>query len=168
MHAVRFAKEWGEAEPLKRHGSKVICSSPFEREKFLGKGNFDFFQMFDVANPQCVHLHPFSDAYWECAARHITHNFDHDVGTCAMGPPSDPNAVVDPELRVYGVPNLRVADASVMPENISGNTYAPCVMIGEVAADMVKRDHGFSHGLRRRRGIAQHILQRLGGGPKKM
>ena len=123
-------------------------------------GNFlTFLQMFDVANPQCLHLHPFSDSYWECAARHITHNFDHDVGTCAMGPPGDPKAVVDPELRVYGVPNLRVADASVMPENISGNTYAPCVMIGEVAADMVKRDYGFSHGLRRSRGIAQHVLR---------
>jgi choline dehydrogenase-like flavoprotein len=100
-----------------------------------------------------------SDSYWDCASRHITHNFDHDVSTCPMGPPDDPNAVVDPELRVYGVPNLRVADASVMPEMISGNTYAPCVMIGEVVADMIKRDHGFTHGIKTA-GVAYSVLNR--------
>ena len=106
--------------------------------------------MFDVANPQCVHLHPFSDAYWECAARHITHNFDHDVGTCAMGPPSDPNAVVDPELRVYGVPNLRVADASIMPTIVSGNTQAPVIMIAEKAADLIRETWAESRDNQRR------------------
>jgi choline dehydrogenase len=61
--------------------------------------------------------------------------YHHQVGTCKMG--VDELAVVDPELRVYGVEGLRVADASVMPFVTSGNTHAPVVMIGERAADLV-------------------------------
>jgi choline dehydrogenase len=61
--------------------------------------------------------------------------YHHQVGTCKMG--VDELAVVDPELRVYGVEGLRVADASVMPQVTSGNTHAPAVMIGEKAADLI-------------------------------
>ena len=49
----------------------------------------------------------------------------------------DPDAVVDPRLRVHGIEGLRVADASVMPVVTSGNTNAPCLMIGERAADFI-------------------------------
>lgn len=59
----------------------------------------------------------------------------HPAGTCKMG--HDRMAVVDPQLRVYGVDGLRVADASVMPAVTSGNTHAPCLMIGEKAVDMI-------------------------------
>ncbi len=59
----------------------------------------------------------------------------HPVGTCKMG--RDALAVVDPQLRVYGVDGLRVADASIMPIITSGNTNAACVMIGEKVADMI-------------------------------
>jgi choline dehydrogenase len=62
----------------------------------------------------------------------------HPVGTCKMGPDSDPTAVVDPALHVYGVEGLRVADASIMPVIPRGNTNAPCIMIGERAADLIR------------------------------
>jgi choline dehydrogenase-like flavoprotein len=64
----------------------------------------------------------------------------HPVGTCRMG--RDAMAVVDPQLRVHGVPRLRVADASVMPALVSGNTNAAAVMIGERCADFLLRVNG--------------------------
>jgi choline dehydrogenase len=65
----------------------------------------------------------------------------HPVGTCKMGPDSDPMAVVDAQLRVKGIAGLRVADASVMPTLIGGNTNAPSIMIGEKAADLIRAAH---------------------------
>jgi choline dehydrogenase len=60
----------------------------------------------------------------------------HPVGTCKMG--VDPLAVVDPQLRVYGVEGLRIADASIMPTIVNGNTNAPAIMIGEKLAEILK------------------------------
>jgi choline dehydrogenase len=64
----------------------------------------------------------------------------HPVGTCKMGPASDPAAVVDTRLRVHGVAGLRIADASVMPTITSGNTNAPTLMIAERAATWLIAD----------------------------
>lgn len=90
--------------------------------------------------PGCKHLKFGSDAYWECHIRHITMTIYHPVGTAKMGPSNDPDAVVDAKLRVYGINNLRVIDASIMPTICSGNTNAPVIMIGEKGADLIKKD----------------------------
>ncbi len=62
----------------------------------------------------------------------------HPAGTCRMGPASDPEAVVDDQLRVHGMEGLRVIDASIMPMMISANLNAAALMIGEKGADLVR------------------------------
>jgi len=73
-------------------------------------------------------------------ARNIANTIYHPTSTCRMG--ADARSVVDPHLRVRGVTGLRVVDASVMPEIISGNTNAPTIMIGERASDLIIQDAG--------------------------
>ena len=71
------------------------------------------------------------------AARHCGSTTYHVNGTCHMAPPSDPHAVVDDQLRVYGVDGLRVIDASIMPSMLSANLNAGTMMIAEKGADLV-------------------------------
>jgi choline dehydrogenase-like flavoprotein len=85
----------------------------------------------------CGKHEPFSDDYIECFLRHWSFTIYHPVGTCKMGPISDPMAVVDAQLRTYGVKNLRVIDASIMPSLVGANTNAPSIMIGEKGAAMI-------------------------------
>jgi choline dehydrogenase len=69
-------------------------------------------------------------------------SYHHQAGSCKMG--LDQMAVVDPQLRVYGVERLRVADASVFPVVQSGNCHSGVLVVGEKCADMIKKDHGLS------------------------
>jgi choline dehydrogenase-like flavoprotein len=79
---------------------------------------------------------PPSDALLENMALHYATTVYHLSCTCRIG------SVVDPSLRVFGVGALRVADASIMPEIVSGNTNAVSIMIGEKAAELIAADHG--------------------------
>jgi choline dehydrogenase-like flavoprotein len=80
------------------------------------------------------------DASLLAAAAGVGNTVFHPVGTCKMGRPSDPMAVVDERLRFIGLHGLRVIDASVIPEITSGNTNAPTMMIAEKGAAMILED----------------------------
>ena len=87
------------------------------------------------ALPMCSEHSWDSNSYWECYVRHASATLYHPVGTCAMG------TVLDQRLRVKGLEGLRVADGSVMPRIVGGNTNAPIIMIGEKAAHMILEDY---------------------------
>lgn len=95
-------------------------------------------RLHDLKIPGCRQFEFASDDYWRCAIKHLPSMMNHEVGTVKMGPQTDASAVVDPQLRVYGVQRLRVADASIMPTIPSGHVNAGIYMIGEKAADMIK------------------------------
>jgi choline dehydrogenase len=90
-----------------------------------------------VAGEMLPGLQAQSDADLEQAIRAQAEHRHHAVGTCRMGIEGDAEAVVDARLRVFGIENLRVADASVLPEDPSGNTNVPTMMVGEKAADLI-------------------------------
>lgn len=79
-----------------------------------------------------------TDAYWQCRICYATDAENHQAGSCKMGPSSDPLAVVDPQLTVHGIDNLRIMDASVIPKLMSSNTQGPVFMIAERGADFIK------------------------------
>lgn len=116
---------------------KLIAGIRLMRQLF-GSGAFDEFSGKEIAPGAGVQ----SDAALEAYIRETCSTGHHQTGTCKMG--TDPMAVVDPELRVHGVKGLRVADASIMPTLVRGNTNAPIIMIGEKAADLIKAAGGIS------------------------
>lgn len=88
--------------------------------------------------PKCSHTVPMSRDYWYCYFRMITSLTAHEMGTCPMGT-SSKTGVVDNELNVFGIKGLRVADASIFPFAIRAHLTAPCTMVGEKVADIIKK-----------------------------
>ena len=74
--------------------------------------------------------------------RDAASNYWHQSCTAKMG--RDELSVVDGDLKVYGIEHLRIADASIMPRITTGNTQAPCVIIGERAAEVLRAQHGLA------------------------
>lgn len=110
VRAIKFARAMTKTEAL----------GPFIVREHVPEGN------------------PSSDEDLLKAARDISQTIYHPTSTCRMG--HDDHAVVDDRLRVHGISALRVADASIMPDIVSGNTNAPTIMIGEKASDMILQD----------------------------
>jgi choline dehydrogenase len=100
----------------------------------------DFAEIVKFNIAECRSLPYPSETYDRCYLKYLTQSGYHPCGTTKMGPAWDPEAVVDERLRVYGIKNLRVVDASIMPKLISANTQATVYMIGEKASDMIKED----------------------------
>ena len=78
-----------------------------------------------------------SDEAIDAFVRQKAESAYHPCGTCKMGDPTDPMAVVDPETRVIGLEGLRVVDTSIIPQITTGNLNAPAIMIGEKASDLI-------------------------------
>ncbi|CRK90469.1 CLUMA_CG004124, isoform A, partial [Clunio marinus] len=118
LDAIKYTLRLIETEPFKKIGTRVH----------------------DIPIPSCAQHEFGSDDYWRCAIRTFCVSLHHQVGTCKMGPSSDPTAIVSPELKVYGVKRLRVVDTSIIPESTTSHTNAASFMIGERAADFIKDD----------------------------
>ncbi|KAK9496927.1 hypothetical protein O3M35_012876 [Rhynocoris fuscipes] len=88
-------------------------------------------------------LNILSEENLDCYIKNIAIAGYHGVGTAKMGPKSDRTAVVDSKLKVHGISNLRVVDASVMPKVTRGNPNAPVIMIAEKAADLIRLNYGY-------------------------
>lgn len=91
-----------------------------------------------ILNNECKDHERVSEEFWSCIIRHFSSPLHNYAGTCKMGPSKDPDAVVDNTLRVYGISNLRVVDASIIPKVTRGSTAAPVIMIAEKASDLIK------------------------------
>ncbi|KXJ81726.1 hypothetical protein RP20_CCG018256 [Aedes albopictus] len=98
-------------------------------------------KLYSVKVPGCEEFEFNTDNYWRCHVKVLTTTYYHYVATCKMGPETDPTAVVDPRLRVYGMKKLRVVDIGIIPKPPTAHTTAIAYMIGDKASDMIKEDN---------------------------
>ncbi|CAH1184398.1 unnamed protein product [Phyllotreta striolata] len=124
VEGVRFAEAIYKTDPMRKFDPKLL----------------------KLTLPACDGYQYDSDEYWKCVIRHQAATVYHLSGTCRMGPVDDGTAVVDSRLRVHGVRNLRVVDASVFPKIPSANTQAAAMMVGRKAAAMIAEDWGLNSG----------------------
>lgn len=117
LDGIKFALKLAQTPPFKKLGARLHS----------------------VPLPPCAHIHFNSDEYWRCSIRTLASTLHHQISTCRMGPANDLNSVVSPELKVHGINKLRVVDTSIIPEQLTAHTNAASFMIGEKAADMIKR-----------------------------
>ncbi|KAF2886351.1 hypothetical protein ILUMI_19822 [Ignelater luminosus] len=120
IEGIRFVLRLAETEAFKRYDVKLIP------KPILG----------------CEHLEYTSDDYWHCALQYLAVSAFHQISTCKMGSIDDPTAVVNNELKVYGIGQLRVIDSSVIPLPLAAHYNAPTILIGEVGSDIIKKDYG--------------------------
>lgn len=136
-HPLIYANYFHEPEDLetimrsfKQHGLKIG-----ETKTMKGVG----FEQVWLDLDACRKYDKNSDEFLKCWSSELTTSLYHPTSTAKMGPDNDETAVVNSELKVRKVKNLRVIDASIMPDIVRGNTHAPTVMIGEKGADMIKQ-----------------------------
>ncbi len=136
---VRLASVDPAAAPIidprhvtEQHDLDQLIAGLEEVDRLVGTGAFDAWE----AQPSTRRILDLDRIDLERFVGDAVSSFFHLSGTCRMG--TGPDAVVDPELRVYGVEGLRVIDASVMPRIVSCNTNASTVMIAERAADLLR------------------------------
>lgn len=90
--------------------------------------------------PGCNHLEPLSKEFWYCYIRKVSSTAFHPIGTCSTGTNPE-NGVVNNQLKVFGVKDLRIADASVIPFTLTSHINAACTMVAERAADIIKKKY---------------------------
>lgn len=117
LRGIRETLELAKTEAFQRKGAKIN----------------------EMPLPDCARHGFGSDAYWRCYVRHMVRNNCHISGSARMGVKGNPQAVVDPELRVHGIGKLRVADSSIAPTQIAGHSQAVAYLIGEKMAEVLKR-----------------------------
>jgi len=95
----------------------------------------------DIDLDGCAKYQAKTEDHWKCLLKYMTSTTSSTAGSCRMGLETDPDAVVDEELNVIGVSNLRVVGRSVLPMITSAYSHMPCIMIAERAADIIQNKH---------------------------
>ncbi|KAL4711792.1 hypothetical protein ACJJTC_005961 [Scirpophaga incertulas] len=119
LRAIQFVKKLQNTEVFKRFQIKIVPLTLSGCEDFIIE----------------------SDDYWECYIRHMATTVYHPVGTAKMAPKDDSSAVVNHDLLIHGLNNLRVVDASIMPIIPGSNIMAPTLMIAEKASDIIRKKY---------------------------